>query len=382
LPATRYLLLALICATLNVSVAAAQNVTRVAPGWSVDTLQGPWIDAGWHARVPEIFRAWREYLLADAKLQNPSPRWSAAEQRMWPGYDLTASLAYHADATVLDIRPTAPGSDEYVVKTLFARAVGPQHDVRPVALTRVYAIREDGRWVFANALPRLTRDWPRTTIGAVTYVVSPARSLDRNRAARAIAFADSIAESLGLPKIEKLTYYVASNSEELQRVMGFDWTFGGYGSYSLPWNQLILSGDSAFAEAHRHELIHLVLSPITGERRTHSIINEGIATWLGGMLGRTYEQMRGEYASFIATRPEITLDLILATDQPDYGHNPAGAILVHMVHERGGMAAVKQLLRGGRSNDELRATLTRLLGIPWNEVLAQWHTRASSPSVR
>jgi hypothetical protein len=34
MPATRYLLLALVCATLDVSVAAAQNVTRVAPGYA------------------------------------------------------------------------------------------------------------------------------------------------------------------------------------------------------------------------------------------------------------------------------------------------------------------------------------------------------------
>ena len=368
-----------ICVCICSTVASAQSVTRVAPGWSVDTLQSGWTDVAWHANVPQIFRAWREYLLADPKLQKPSPRWSAAEQRMWPGYDLTASLAYQGfEATVLDIRPTAAGSDEYVVKTLFARATGPEHGVRPIALTRVYAIREDGRWVFANALPRLTRDWPRTTIGAVTYVVTPGRSLDHNRATRAIAFVDSIAQLLGQPKIDKLTYYVASNSEELHRVMGFDWTFGGYGSYALPWNKLILSGDTAHGEAHRHELIHYVLSAILAERRTHSFINEGIATWLGGMLGRTYQQMRAEYARYIATRPDITLDKILDTDQPDHGHHPAGAILVHMVHDRGGMPAVKELLTSGRSTAELRAALTRLLGVSWNDVLAEWRTRAAS----
>jgi len=61
---------------------------------------------------------------------------------------------------VLSIQLANPAmTDEYVVRTLFASTDGPTNDVKPIALTRVYAIRENGRWVFANALPRLTRDW-------------------------------------------------------------------------------------------------------------------------------------------------------------------------------------------------------------------------------
>jgi hypothetical protein len=359
--------------------AHAQAIPRVAPGWGVDTTAAAWSDIAWHAAVPEIYRAWRDYLLADPHLQSPTRLWSAREQRAWPAYDLTAGIAYKGmPATVLDIRPVEPGRlDEYVVKTLFAQASGEARTVRPVALTRVYALRGDGRWVFANALPRMTREWQRETVGPVTYVIEPGRRFDRRRAQRAVAFADSLAQSLGVPPLEDVTYYVARSPESLHRAMGIDWTFGAQGhGYALPSNQLILSGDATFGEENRHELAHYVLMPILAERRTHGIVNEGIATWLGGSVGRTFPELHAEYAAYLRDHPDITLDAILDGDAPDRGWYPAGAVLVMLVHERGGIAAVRELLTSGRSHDELRSATARLLDMPWSEVTNRWRARA------
>ena len=134
----------------------AQSVPRVALGFGVDTLSAAWSEAAWHSHVPEIFRAWSEYLSNQPSMLRPNPRWSAVEQETWIAYDLTRGAAYHgAPATVVDIRPV-PGGDEFIVKTLFARTSETQ-DVRPLALTRVYATREEGRWVFGNALPPFDR---------------------------------------------------------------------------------------------------------------------------------------------------------------------------------------------------------------------------------
>lgn len=359
--------------------ADGQGIARVVPGLGVDTVSAAWSDLSWHDAVPGIYRAWSLYLRSDPHLQAPTALWSASEQHQWPAYDLTASIAYRGfSATVLDIRPSRHGStDEYVVKTLFTSASVAGQDLRPVALTRVYAIRRDGRWVFANALPRLTRDWQRVTVGPITYVLEPGRTLDRTRAQSAVAFADSLAASFGLPAIDGLTCYVASTPEELQRIMGVDWTLGGQGyGYALPWNRMILSSDAGFGEENRHELVHVVLSPLLAERRTHAIINEGIATWLGGSIGRSFSALIAEYAAFLGDHPEVTIDSILETNDPDEGWNPAGAMLALMVHEHGGTAALKELLTSGRSNEDLRSALVRLLGIPWPDILARWRERA------
>lgn len=172
-------------------------------------------------------------------------------------------MAYHgAPATVVDIRP-APSGDEFVVRTLFARASA-SGDVRPIALTRVYDFRENGRRVFGNALPCLTVDWERTRVGRIEYVMEPGRALDRSRAERLLEFADSVATSFDVPRLEALTYYVASTPEGLHRAMGVDWTFGGTGyGYAVPANGLILSGDPVAGEENRHEMMHILLAPVT-----------------------------------------------------------------------------------------------------------------------
>jgi hypothetical protein len=376
-------LLSAVCLVLPAATGAAQSIPRIVPGWGVDTTTSTWADVRWHGAVAEIYRAWSRYLQSDPHLQKPTPLWSASEQRQWPAYDLTAGIAYKGfGATVLDIRPARPDAvDEYVVKTLFATTSGSERDIRPVALTRVYAMRENGSWVFANALPRLTQHWQRAKVGAITYVVAPGRSLDRRRAARAAAFVDSVALNFGLPRIEALTYYMANSPEELHRIMGVDWTFGGTGrGYSMPWNRIVLNGDVAFGEENRHELAHVVLSPITAERKTHSIVVEGVATWLGGSVGRTFPELVSEYGAFLRANPTVTLDTILQGNDPDRGWSPAGAILVAMVYERDGTRALEELMLSGRSNEELRSALIRLLGLTWPDIVARWKERVVSAS--
>lgn len=359
------------------SIASAQESVRVTLSFGVDTTAGAWSDASWHSAVPQIFNAWREYLQSNPRSQSPTQLWSAEEQSRWPAFDLTAAIAYQGfSATVLDIQPTFLGTtDEFVVKTLFA-TTGSDRGIRAIALTRVYAIQEDGRWVFSNALPRLTSDWTQEVVGAITYVHPPSHAFDRSRAQRARVFIDSLAAEFELDSPEPFTYYLATSPEELHRIMGVDWTFGRLGhGYAIPWNRLLLVGDVTFREENRHELVHYVLAPLTSTGRTHSMLSEGAATWLGGSVGRDFPELIREYARFLELRPEVDLDSILEANDPDMGWSPGGAILLQMVWERGGIGAVKEAMAAGRGNPELRQTMVKLLGTPWNQIMAQWRTR-------
>lgn len=361
-------------ATMCASSVMAQSVQRVIPGFGVDTTSAAWSDLSWHSAVPEIYRAWKEYLLNQPGTLSPNPRWSAQEQRRWPGYDLTSFIAYKgASATVVDIRPVGEEVlDEFVVKTLFSRVLAENRDVKPVALTRVYALRENGEWVFGNALTRLTSDWERVQVGPIEYVVEPGRELDRTRAENAVAFADSLSMTFDVPRLQRLTYYVAGSPERLHRIMGVDWTFGGLGyGYANRANDLILSGDPTFGEENRHELVHVVLGPLFAEGLTHSLMSEGIATWLGGSMGRTFPELLVEYADYLEAFPEITVDGVLAANN-DEGLRPTGAVLLELVHDRGGVSAVQELMRTGRSDEELRLAVARLLDVPWEEVVLRW----------
>jgi hypothetical protein len=356
--------------------ARAQSVPRVELGWGVDTLRAAWSEQAWHGDVADIFRLWRNYLTDSPGRQEPTHLWSAEEQRPYALYDHTAGIAYKGfPATVLDIRPATAGpSDEFVIRTLFAGVAADGGFARPVALTRVFATREDGRWVLGSALPRLTRSWDRTRVGSFTYVTHPTLPLDTTRARRAVAFADSLADALGVARPDDVTYVVADGPAELHRLMGVDWTFGGLG-YGYAAHGTILSGDPASGEENRHEITHMVLVPILGEGRTHAIVNEGLATRLGGSSGRTFDELLTEYATFLEANPDVTLDTILDGSSPDMGWSPAGAVIVAMVLEHSGPAGLLELLRSGRSGDDLRAAVSRLLEMPWMDVPVEWRNR-------
>lgn len=359
---------------------SAQGIEHVAVGFGVDTTSAAWSDAAWHPAVPEIYREWSSYLRVGRNTEAGREYWSSSE-RTWPMYDMSASIgSYGAGfaATVLDIRPVGPASmDEFVVKTLIARVTGAQQEVRPVVLTRVYAVREDGRWVFRNALTRDTSDWARARVGPITYVVSPTRAFDPVRAERLVAFADSMSAAFGVPQLPELTYYVADSSEEIHRAMGVEWTFGSFGSaYGSAGNSMILSGNPVFGEENRHEIMHILLGPIVAEGRAPPMVQEGVASWLGGSQGMTFEQFMSRYAAYLQQNPDVTIDSVLGGSTVDRGRYPTGALLVRMIHERGGFSAVRDLLTSGRTVDELRSAVSRLLGSDWEEVVTEVRRRA------
>ena len=357
------------------SVARSQDSVRVVPGWGVDTSSTGSGDYTTQGPVPEIFRAWRDYLRSDAQRQSPTKYWSAAEQRKWSRYDIAGGFAYQGfPATVLSIQLAHPAAtDEYVVRTLFASVDGPAKDAKPIALTRVYAIRENGQWVFANALPRLTRDWQRHVIGHITYIIQPSHNFNEGKARSAVRFADSVAAMFGVPPITDLTYYVADTPEEIHRILGLDFMVGGeQASYADPGKQMILVGSSIFGEDHRHELTHFALAPLTWTANTPGIINEGTATWLGGSLGKSFPDVMREYAAFLAAHPNVTLDRVLTEKEHDLGIRPAGAALVEMTYQHGGIPAVKALMSAGRSDTQLRTALVKGLMMSWPEIARMW----------
>jgi len=356
-------------------VVHAQDSVRVVPGWGIDTSSTGSGNYTTQGPVPEIYRAWRDYLRSDATRQSPTKFWSAAEQRKWSRYDVAGGYAYQGfPATVLSIQLAQPGvSDEYVVRTLFASTDGPTNDVKPIALTRVYAIRENGHWVFANALPRLTRDWKRHLVGHVNYIVQPGHTFDEGKARNAVRFADSVAVAFGVQPITNLDYYVTDTPEEIHRILGLDFIVGGeQASYSDPGRQMILVGSSVFGENHRHELTHSALAPLTWTPNTTEIVNEGTATWFGGSLGKSFPQVMRDYAAFLGANPTITLDSVLTVKDHDLGTRPAGAALVEMTSQHGGIAALKALMASGRTTAQLRAGLEKALGMPWTEIGQAW----------
>ena len=76
----------------------------------------------------------------------------------------------------------------------------------------------------------------------------------------------------------------------------------------------------------------------------------------------------------LSVQPQLGLDKIVEDMgvSPDI-RNSAGAVLAEMVHEVGGVDAVREYLRTPGSG--IREVLTRLLQRPWPSIVEEWRRR-------
>lgn len=368
---------ALLALGLLPSALVAQGVERVALAEVVDTVSRPWNEP-WRGAVPAIYRAWREYLLAGRGTPEAASRWIEAERLGLPVYDLTTVPAPSRpglSAIVLDVQPAPTDTIvQFVVRTLLTRGSGT--GAEPVAAIRVYAVQEGGRWVFANALPRLTAQWPRADVAQISYVIAPDGRFDRFDAEDFAAFADSVAARFDVPRLPRTLYYFADDAEQLHRAMGVDWVVSTQTvGYPLWQDHLLLSGSAAFAEADRHDVVHMLLAQLGLEGRTHPIVAEGVATWLGGAQGSSFDALMRDYANHLRGNPTFTIETALAGPTNDAGWYPAGAILALLVYEKGGFPAVRELYTSGATDAELKGALSRILGTSWGRIVARARER-------
>ena len=206
--------------------AAAQlpvDSLRLAVGFGVEATASP---------EREILALWQRYLTTPSDSLRAT-LWSTQERSAGPHFDLVGPYVYQGFThfTVVQLGPAAGLPQTFVIRTLVSAVDDSTHDVRPLALYRVYATLENGRWVLANALPRTTGAWRRETLGNVTFVYPPTHRFARERARTSAAFVDSLARAFGLPKPEPITYYFTDDLGETLRALGLE--FFPYGSDTL-----------------------------------------------------------------------------------------------------------------------------------------------------
>src|ERR1051325_44873 len=348
---------------------------RIAVGFGVDTARSP---------QREIFALYRSYLAHLGDSIRPNPFWSEAEQQRWRGFDLVSSYVYQGftNFTVVHLAPAVGLDSTYLIRALVASVDDSTRDVRLLALYRLYAIREAGRWVLANALPRLTRTWHRETITSVTFVYPPGWRFARSRAEASAAFVDSLARAFQLPPPRAIEYYVTGDLIETFGAMGLDFfpigadTVGGRANVG---DDLVFVGSSTNSESYRHELAHVVLAPLAGGGRTHPLIMEGLMTWTGGSAGLDFTGLLPGLKAYLQTHPALTLEIVMATPPPragslDVGYDGA-AVLCAMVYDKGGVAAIRELVTAGPEASKALDTASRLLGVSRDDLDKLWRKR-------
>lgn len=369
------LLLAIVCGAAARGQAPDTSI-RLSLGFGVDTARSP---------EREIFARYQHYLTHRLDTIRPDPDWSLAEQRQWPLFDLLSGYIYQgfANFTVVHLAPAEGLDSTYLIRTLISAVDDSTRAVRPLALYRVYAVREGERWVLANALPRMTRAWRHDKIDSVTFVFPPTRAFDRARATSGARFVDSLAHAFALP-VPQIGYYFTDDLIETLRALGLEFfplgadTVGGRSNTA---DRLVFVGSSSRGEDYRHELAHVVLQPLIEQGSTTGLVMEGLMTWTGGSAGLEFRELLPGLATYVAAHADLTLRGILDAPPPRVGTLDVGydgfAVLCDMIYRAGGIVALREWVQAGREPDQVLGAAARLLGIPTEQLDASWRRRLS-----
>jgi hypothetical protein len=328
-----------------------------------------------------VYRVWQLYLDSKSgkraqRLDKPSPYWLRAEQQQWKAYDMAGMyLDNDAQPTVLSITQVGTRGDSvYRIITHFSpKGNIPTADVWRNSMTITsYGVRDGAEWKISGAMPRVIANWKRDTVGPMTYTYAPTYPYSRARALHALAFVDSVAAVFGMPRFAPITYFLASDANAMYAIFGLESEVKSHEAAGLasPVNRQLFSGFPGWGEEYRHELVHLVVAPLT--ENSLYIVNEGVATWLGGTIGLTYAQSLKGLGEFLREHPNVTLDSIVNHVYPQTVTYRAGALLMDIVHEKAGVPAVRSMFAAS----DLRASVEQLTGMTWAAVVAEWRRRA------
>ncbi len=353
---------------------------HVAVGFGVDTSG---------AANHEIFALWRSYLSSRPSCAQQSSLWSPSELARWPVVDLLCSYVYQGFSkfTVVHLAPAVGLDSTYLIRTLVASVSDPGQDVQPLALYRVYATREGGRWVLANALPRLTRRWHHERIGRVTFVFPLTQSFARARAEATAAFVDSLARAFEVSPPPAIGYYFTDDLIKTLGAAGLEFFPLGsdtVGGRSNALDHIVFIGSSRNGEGYRHELAHVILWPFLAPLNAAGLVQEGLMTWVGGSAGFDFKELMPGLKHYLDAHPDLTLDGILTNPPPRRGSLDVGydslAVLCKMVHDASGLGGIRSLASAGHEPRAVLSSAARLLNVPPAQLDSLWRERIASLS--
>jgi hypothetical protein len=348
------------------------------------------------ADVRSVVQLVRAYLARPDSSAQKRGLWDPSDRLFSRAGDVAASQAYQGfPATVVGVIPVDRQDSIYVVRILHALTDPQSGAARPLALQRLFAVRDRQApfgFRLSSPLPRLTRDWARQSAGRLTFRYAPGLSSDPVRIRQAVDFVDSLARLFAVQPPQQIDVYLAATMEEAQRAIGLDFMVDasgpgeGRGGRTLP-GSIVLVGDDRIGEAYLHELAHAVLNP-TLRGRTY-LWSEGVATWLGGSRGRPLSQMYIELRSLQRAQPALSLRSLLRRHEQRGGKTETdavvatGALIMEAVYARHGMTGVRDLA-GLPTYEAILDALPSYLGLANSEdaTIDEWWRSAAMRRTR
>jgi hypothetical protein len=329
--------------------------------------------------IREIAALWQNYLNSQPDSIYDNPYWNDAEKKLYKDFDLSRKFIYQFPSKQLlnyykpAILSIEKERDNYAIRTIFAAEglEGIYRKSNPWCITKLYAIIENNKWKLKNALPIVTENWKRKTVGKITFIYPPQHIFNNALAKKANEFCNGITKDFQFPEWKPFDFYITDSGDELGQLLNFDFFFTGYTTgMGMNENRVLLGGFGS--EWYPHEFVHLIVPGNEG----HALINEGFATWQGGAMEKTFEERAKILASQIAVNDTVTfLDVLNKKWGWQYAsYYTTGAIFCKLAYDKGGITAVKKMLEIPPDNGKLIDSICALLDIGKNDIDKFWRT--------
>jgi hypothetical protein len=330
--------------------------------------------------IKEIAALWTNYLNSKPDSLYDNPYWNNTEKAKYKEFDFSTPYLYQLPSRQLlnYFKPTILSivreGAYYSIRTLFSAEglEGVYQKTNPWCITKLYAVRENGEWRLKNALPIITENWSRKTVGKITFIYPQQHKFNIELAIKANQFCEDLSREFRFPEWKPFEFYITENGDEMGKLLNFDFYAAGYTTgIGNKYTRILLGGTGS--EYYPHEFVHLILP----EFKRHGLIEEGFSTWKGGQeAGKTFEESAELLANELAKNDTVTFSDVL---NRQWGWQYAafyttGAIFCKAAYDKGGIDLVKKLLETPNDDEKLIETIHSLFGIKEKDLDIFWRS--------
>ena len=264
-----------------------------------------------------IIKLWEEVLNKDFKqiTEDDLKDWLPSEQFKIPNRFMAflngfKSATKTGQATVIALFPI--GNDTFMLKTMFNSTYGTEKKMQLEYIYSVHVVKTNQGFKFLSLPQVYYENWNKKTVNGITYCYDKSRVFNPQAAIKMDSFNVAMSQ---LFKTSKQTpiYFICKNVFEAHQIMGYDFspeqaTMHQIGAVTQPENNVIFAGNNT--EYYPHEVVHLYTREFWGKDDSyfHQWIDEGLAVYFGGYLGKPLEYHLKTMKTFLEKHPDEPLN--------------------------------------------------------------------------
>lgn len=213
-------------------------------------------------------------------------------------YDSVGELRYRP--TVLALRPVEEGR---MITVMWAADGEGADQARYMFEFLVRSTEVGARLSFP--ITRNTAAWERREYGSITYVISPRHVFDPAQAAEQRSVIEQLAAWFEVP-VFPITFYSFADPADLYRAKGF---LRHPLMHTITTGGMVDEGNNVYSgnnkDIYTHEVVHLFSHRKFPDRS--DLLDEGLATWIGGSTERDYAWHRANMGNYLLSDTSIDL---------------------------------------------------------------------------